>query len=437
MKKLSYFLIALISVVSSSYAQDTLTVAKAIEEGLQHNYSIIIARNAQTIAKNNNTLGNAGFLPSLNGNYSNTNSVTNSRAELANGSIKQGSGIHNNITTASALVNWTVFDGFNMFINKNKLEELEKMGQYQARMNIEITVSQIITTYYGIVQQEKMLNVIGEAKSLSSQRLSLAKAKKEIGSASEQEFLQALVDFNADSTRFLQQLAIVNNSKADLNRVLGRSIQTPFIVKDDLELNSNLKLNELLDKVTNQNAQVLAQQAAMNVAHYTIGNYRSQYFPSVNLFGGYNYNKNITPVGPAVLSQSNGMQYGVTASINIFNGGVTSLNIQNSKILLKSSQLQLEDTKLLVQNELTKYYTNYATNLQIINLQKNNVEMAKQDVDIAMARFRVGNISDIDLRVTQQKLIDAEYNLLAAEYSGKQAEIELQRLSGQLMNIVQ
>jgi outer membrane protein TolC len=423
--------------VSSSYAEDTLTVANAIEEGLQHNYSIIIARNAQTIARNNNTLGNAGFLPSVNGNYNNTSSVTSSRSELANGTVRQGNGIHNNTTTASALVNWTVFDGFNMFINKHKLEELEKMGEYQARMNIEITVSQIVTTYYGIVQQEKMLNVIGQAKSLTSQRLSLAKAKREIGSGSEQEYLQALVDFNADSTRYLQQQAIVNNSKADLNRFLGRSIQTPFLVKDDLQLKNDLKLNELLDKVTLLNAQLLAQQAAVNVANYTIGNYRSQYFPAVNLFGGYNYNKNITPVGAATLTQSNGLQYGVTASINIFNGGVTSLNIQNSKILLKSSHLQYEDTKLLVQNEITKFFNNYTTNLQIVNIQKNNVEMAKKDVDIAMARFRVGNISDIDLRVTQQKLIDAEYNLLAAEYSGKQAEIELQRLSGQLMNIVQ
>ena len=48
-----------------------------------------------------------------------------------------------------------------------------------------------------------------------------------------------------------------------------------------------------------------------------------------------------------------------------------------------------------------------------------------------------GNINDIDLRITQQKLTDAENDLLSAQFTAKTAEIELQRLSGQLLNDLQ
>ncbi|MFL5731128.1 MAG: TolC family protein [Cytophagaceae bacterium] len=416
-------------------AQDTLSLEQAIDLGMQNNYSIIIARNTEQIARNSNTIGNAGFLPQVNANYNNNNGIVNSKTVLLAGGTREGTGVKTNNTNANALVNWTVFDGFNMFINKNRLEELERAGEWQARMNIENTVSQIITTYYVIVQQQKMLSVIKSAIDLSSQRLKLTQQMKEIGTGSEQAILQAMVDVNADSSAYIQQIFAIQNSKADLNRLLARDVNTAFEVKDNITITTGMNYADLVGKMDKENAQLLVARANMNIAEYAIHSYQSQYYPTVNLFGGYNYGKIQNPLSPAALSQSKGLTYGLTASINLFNGGVTALNVQNAKVLLQNNKLQYEDTRLLLQNQLYRAYNNYTGNLRLYEIQKGNVGIAGKDVEISMVKYKLGSITDIDLRIIQQKLIDAQNTLISSQYAAKQAEIELKRLSGGLLTV--
>jgi outer membrane protein len=436
MSNIKFFMLAVLCAASfmNAYSQDTLTLEKAIEIGLENNYTIIIAKNTQKIAENNNTLGNAGFLPTLDLYYNHTGNLVNTYVEYQPPTApREVNGLKPRSTSANALVNWTIFDGFNMFITKNKLQELERAGQTKARMDIELTVANIISTYYSIVQQQKMMGVIEEAITLSLQRLKLAQSMKSIGTGSEQAIYQAMVDANADSTRLLQQAALIRNAKADLNRLLARDITTPFEVRPEIPINYTLDFNELNQKLESQNAMLLTSRANTNIAKYEIDSYRSQYLPVIGVFGGYNYTKSQNPVSPARLNQSNGLTYGVTASMNLFNGTVTSTYVQNAKVQYESSKLTYEDTRLTLQNELYKYYNNYVTSIQLVNIQVGNVEVARKDLDIAVGRYKLGNINDIDLRITQQKLTDAENNLLSAQFTAKTAEIELQRLSGQLL----
>ncbi len=440
MNKTKFFMLAVIWTASflNAFSQDTLTLEKAIEIGLENNYTIIIARNNQKIAENSNTLGNAGFLPTVDLNFNNTGNLVNTHVEYQPPTPpRDATGLKPKSIAANALVNWTIFDGFNMFITKNKLQELERAGQTRARMDIELTIANIINTYYSIVQQQKMMYVIQEAIGLSLQRLKLAQSMKSIGTGSEQAIYQAMVDANADSTRLLQQAALIRNAKADMNRLLAREITTPFEVRPDIPINSNLDFDDLNQKLESQNAMLLTSRANANIAKYDIATYRSQYLPIIGVFGGYNYSKTQNPVSPARLNQSNGLTYGVTASMNIFNGSITSVNVQNAKVQYQSNTSLYEDTKLSLKNDLYKYYNNYLTSIQLVNIQVGNVEVARKDLNIAVGRYKLGNINDIDLRITQQKLTDAENNLLSAQFTAKTAEIELQRLSGQLLNDLQ
>lgn len=427
------FLIGILATTLQTIAQDTLTLQQAVDTGLQNNYTIRLAKNTQQIAANSNTLGNAGFLPQANLNFNHTEGINNSKAVLASGGVREGKGIKTSNESANALVNWTVFDGFNMFISKNRLEELQRSGEFQARVNIENTVAEIINTYYAIVQQQQMMQVIEDAIQLSNQRLKLAQVLKNIGSSSEQTVLQATVDANTDSTNLLLQLGYIQNSKSDLNRLLARDVQTPFEVTTQMQINEAIQLTAIQEKLNNQNAQLLLSRSATDVAQLSINGLKSQYLPTVNLFGGYNYSKFQNPISPAPLTQSNGLTYGITATFNIFNGGNTAMNIQNAKIQKKSSELQYEEVKLMINNNLNKIYNDYKTNLKIIAIQKTNVEAAKKDVAIALGRFKLGNISDLDLRTTQQKLIAAENTLLSAQFTVKQAEIEMKRMSGEIL----
>lgn len=66
MKRIAYITIACAFLsVSFAKAQQIRTLKDCLEEGLQNNYSLRIVHNEEQISKNNATLGNAGYLPTL------------------------------------------------------------------------------------------------------------------------------------------------------------------------------------------------------------------------------------------------------------------------------------------------------------------------------------------------------------------------------------
>ena len=64
-KRLIYFMICLLGSGITAQAQYTYTLKQCLEEGLANNYSLRITRNEEQISKNNATLGNAGYLPTV------------------------------------------------------------------------------------------------------------------------------------------------------------------------------------------------------------------------------------------------------------------------------------------------------------------------------------------------------------------------------------
>ena len=66
MKQIIYIVTACVFVlVSPVKAQRIYSLKDCLEEGLQNNYSLRIVHNEEQISKNNATLGNAGYLPTL------------------------------------------------------------------------------------------------------------------------------------------------------------------------------------------------------------------------------------------------------------------------------------------------------------------------------------------------------------------------------------
>jgi outer membrane protein len=116
---LTTFVFVLLSTVVQ--AQDTLTLQSAIEMALRQNYSIQIARNQSDIATNNNTIGNAGFLPSVTAAAVASSSNTSIRQEFNNGNTINRAGAAASAVAANVALSWTIFDGLKMFATRDRL----------------------------------------------------------------------------------------------------------------------------------------------------------------------------------------------------------------------------------------------------------------------------------------------------------------------------
>src|SRR5690606_28056397 len=118
-------------------AQDTLTLQALVDKALQENYDIRIARNEQLKGEEANTIGNAGMLPSVDAIAEQAYTINNTRQEFYDGQVRQATAANNSSLAAGLQVNWVVFDGFQMFARKNRLELLEQMGVVNTRYFIE------------------------------------------------------------------------------------------------------------------------------------------------------------------------------------------------------------------------------------------------------------------------------------------------------------
>ena len=72
----------------------------------------------------------------------------------------------------------------------------------------------------------------------------------------------------------------------------------------------------------------------------------------------------------------------------------------------------------------------YQNNIELTNLETESLENAELNYEIAMERYKVRDLSGLELREAQNSLIEAEQRLLTAQFKTKLYEISLLQLSG-------
>src|SRR4051812_29621672 len=131
-------------------AQDTLTVEEAIATALNNNYDILLSKEDSASVAITNQYRNAVFLPTLNASTGLIYNINNQTQRFTDGSEKKRSGIKTNNLNAALNLNWTLFDGFRMFILRDRLDVATIQGNYTIRNQVINTVAEVINKYYDI-----------------------------------------------------------------------------------------------------------------------------------------------------------------------------------------------------------------------------------------------------------------------------------------------
>ncbi|MES2828274.1 MAG: TolC family protein [Bacteroidota bacterium] len=414
------------------WAQEKLTLQEAITLALQNNFDIKLVSNDIQIAKNNVNLGNAGILPRLDGSFSEGGSIQNTTRTQSSGAEQTLNGVRNTNMAYGVALGWTIFDGLQMFTNLERLKELQKQGEVNSKATILATVSNVVNAYYTVSKEQQLVIARDSALDVSQLRLRIANNKLSIGRGSKLDVLAATVDYNADTSAYLQEKKLLKNAIVTLNQIMARALDINFTVDTSFEINTQLNFATLAGQMEQLNPDL--QNAFINkkISELNLRQVKGQRYPVVGINSGYEYQRSSSPTGFNTQQRANGLTYGVTASINIFNGFLQRQNERNAKILINSSELSLARTKQDISAQLTTSYQNYTTNLELLNIEKNNVDVAKQNLDITLDKYRLGSIAPLELREAQRNSIDAVTRYLEAQYQAKLTEISLKELSGTL-----
>ncbi len=418
---------------TSSFSQQLLTIEEAIKIALQNNYSINIARNEAEIADNNSSIGNAGLLPSLDVNGSYSKSVNNTTQEFFDGRRVERDGAESTTLAANISLNWTIFDGLNMFAKLDRFKALKETGELNFKFQVENNITEIINTYYDIVRLKEVLEVIQTNILISEERSKIAQDKLEVGSGSKFDLRQAQVNLNEDKSSLLREELNLSRAKILFNTLLGRARDVDFSVIDTIIFKEDLIYDDLLFAANEKNSELKIAEENRIISHLEINIARSDIFPKISLNAGYNFTRSESEAGLLQINRNLGFNYGLTASLNIFNGLTTRTDIENAEINLKNIELTYKEIEQSIIANLLNSFNSYENSKQIVLLEKENLTAAEENLDIAVERLRLGNITPLEFRETQINLFNAKSRLVTALFEAKAAETELLRLSGGLI----
>lgn len=413
-------------------AQDLLKLEDAVKIALENNYDIKLAANNLKIDETNSSAGNSGMLPNITANVVNNNSLQNITQTQSDGSQKSLDGAKNLSLNYGVSLDWTVFDGMKMFAKREQLKVLQKQGEAELKMTIFTKISDVYATYFDLVQQQKQLAALDTTIVISNERLNTAKNRYSIGKASKLEVLNAQVDLNTDTSSKLKQLEMYQNAKIKLNQILARDSKINFKVTDEITLDKSIKIDELQDLSQKQNPQLQAQILEKNSADLQLKQVKSGRYPTVKINSGYNFSHTEASLGFVTQSQGRGLTYGFSASVPIFNGFYQSRNEKIAKIQVNNAAIQLQQLQTTLNAELETAFQSYQTNLQLTDVEKNNVDIAKQNLEITLSKFKIGTITPIEYRTAQSNYVAALVRLSNSEFQTKLNEITLKSLSGSL-----
>jgi outer membrane protein len=414
------------------HAQDLLTLEQAVNMALKNNFDILLARSEADIDKVNNTSGNAGMLPgvTVNGTYSKSSISLDQK--LSNGTNisrpdASSSNINSNVT-----LSWTVFDGLKMFVTKQKLNEIETLGELQFKERVMQTVYDVTVAYYNLVKQKQQLASLQEVINYNNERVKILQTSFNAGLTAKNSFLQAKIDLNVFTENALNQQSVILSASRNLNGLLNQPPERIFLVSDSIPI-SDLPANDtILQRLQDNNLTYLAYKKEVEISKLAIKENNALRFPRLTINGLYNFTQANNSAGYQLYNKTVGPQIGGTISIPVFQGGNNVRQVKVAKLQYNSSQYNLESTSLKLRIQFQNAITDFENQKQLLIIEMDNDALAKENLEISLQRLRLGQTTELEVKLAQESFVDSRTRLINFMYNVKVAETKLKQLMAEL-----
>jgi len=418
-------------------AQEKLTINQAVKIALQNSYDIQLVENNVAIAKNNNSLGVAGALPTISATTTDNKTLTTIEQKYADPSRNTTkSGVEGNALSAGLNASVIVFNGFRIMAAKDRLAMLEKQNGYLLQSQMQNTSAQVMQQYYNVVRQQAYLKTIEKSIEASQQRLDIVKTKQKVGVANQTDYLQSNLDLNALVQAKQNQLLIIAQAKNDLIRTLNyQDAPKDINVEDSIQIDAGLIFSGTKNSIQegiNNNPQLAALNTQIKINQQLEKEAKALMYPTLRASTGYSFSSNNSTAGFSLLNENYGPFVGATLSIPIYAGSSAKKNAANAHISTKIADIQAKSTSKDVMTNATKTFDAYKNSVEQLPVETENYAMSQALLDLVMQKYQLGQATMVDVKQAQQSFENAGFRLVSLKYTAKVAEIELKRIANQL-----
>ncbi len=433
MFKRGLFIFSII-LASVSFGQSDLSVAQAVSKALENNYQIKLIETNVQVSQLQNNWGTAGMTPTFALNLGNSANLADNSNNPA--SFFPGVVFSDNLKL-SLDMNWVIFNGFGIRINKQKFEQLEGQTKGNAIVVIENTIYETIIAYYTAVVQSRKLQVVKNLLKFSKDKLDYFKMKNEIGTSTSFDLLEFENLVLSDSSSVLIQELALKNAKRNLNLLMAEGVEEEYNLTDKLEfVISNLSYDDLLNLMMKSNQNIKNQYYNLELQDLNQQAQKSAYYPVISLGLGASPSVGyIELLGDQGFStNTNALNYygTINAKYTLFNGWNRKRNTEIAKIQYQAATLQIDELKLKLSHQLKSIYELYVTQTKIESMTYKMVKHAEQLWNLGKEKYDLGliNVFNLnDIKSSYQRTVlsyfDRLFDVLKTHY-------DLLRISGQI-----
>jgi len=433
MRKLIYLLLFIFNI---SYAQEVLTTEMAVKLTLENNLDIQVGENFLEISKNNSSILNSDYLPTINA----TSSVSRAQGDVE---VKTNQGISAKINDTSndesfANVNivYNIVDGRGRKYNYQKSKELYNRTELEVREIIENTLLQLFTVYFDFARLTREKEILKNTLGISIQRLERVKTKYKFGQSTSIEVSSAEVDKNTDSLNYLNIIKVLSNTKRDLNLIMNIDLESDFEVVEDVEFIDEKETENFFNAGLSNNTMFQILDKDVEISNLELKAIKSTYLPTVQLRGSYGWNETIDEIAynPVNEFSSKGVSTGINISIPIFDGGKRITATKNARINLENSLIQKNKSELEIIKNIRNAYETYKNNLFLLQIQEKSYQTSKLSFSKFEEKYSLGLVSSLEFRQAQINLLRAELLLNSSLFESKISELVFLKLTGKIVD---
>ncbi|MGE5356473.1 MAG: TolC family protein [Deltaproteobacteria bacterium] len=413
---------------SICYSQSLLTLDEALKLALSNSFDLKFAQIQLNIAKANNTKGNAGMKPEINLFGVNNLDAGFLYQNFSEGDNKTFPLLASNTLNAGAELNWKVYDGGRMKLEKSRLGELESLSRIKYEDILNLTILNVTSAFYDVIRQKQQLRSIEEIINFNRERVKIAKAGLIAGTLPKTEVMQSQIDLNVSLENSINQKYVISNSKKNLNNTIGRLDNPDFEVLDTIIMEiSDLKSEDLIKKIdSNKEIQMLKNE--VKIAEIALEQANRLNKPVLSVNGNLGFTQVNNSGGSVLSTTSFGPGAGGRISYPLYTAGENKRKQTLAKLELENAKTNLDEAKMLIMNSIRSAYESYENQVELLKIEKSNNELARENLMISFERLRLGQTNSLEVHQAQEYLIQSNTRLINFQYFMKIAETKLKQL---------
>lgn len=415
-----------VPVFAAAQAPRAVTLEEAIRMAEQVQPSVIQAQGGVRNADAGVRAAWGSYLPTVSASSSGSQNFSEfARPDPITGGINNGNSSTRSVSMGLS-ANIDLFTGFRRGADLRAARantEAAEANLVDARYQTRLEVTQ---EYFNALSSQQLVAVREASVRRADEQLKISIAKLRSGSATRSDSLRSLVTLGTARLQLVDAETSLATAEANLGRLTGVDGRVSAMEDPSRYQDIQFDLPALVSEATARSPRMQSAEANEIAAEASLKAARSDYWPTLNLSGNYNYSG----------SSSNDYQLfnqrNVTLRLNwpLFNGFNREQSIAVQVSSLETARAQAEDTRRQIRAALTTEYANLEAARLRIEITGTSVRAAEEDLRVQQERYRLGAATIVEVLTSQEALDQAEADVVSARFDYLQAKARIEALIG-------